>query len=49
MLYVLMKILSHASAKKKTKTFKGFKICTFTGRFQVTSYGSKGVNKEIPL
>ena len=38
---VLMKILSHASAKKKTKMkdkkLKGFKFCTFMGRFQMTS------------
>ena len=30
--------LSHASAEKKTETVQGFKCCTFTGRFQVTSW-----------
>ena len=30
---VLMKILSHASAKKKKKRFKGFKCRTFICRF----------------
>ena len=38
MLCVLMAILSHASVKKKTKKLKGFKIHTFTGCFQVTSW-----------
>ena len=33
----LMKILSHASAKKKTKWLRGFKIHTLNGGFQVTS------------
>ena len=33
MLCVLMKILSHATAKKKTKWLKGFIFCTFIGRF----------------
>ena len=36
MLHVSMKILSHASAKKKTQTVKGVKLCTFIGRFQMT-------------
>ena len=31
-------ILSHASAKKKTKRLKGFKFRTFNYRFQVTSW-----------
>ena len=35
MLCVLMKIVSHASAKKKTERFKGFKFRTVIGRFQV--------------
>ena len=30
-------VLSHASVKKKTQRFKGFKFRTFNGRFQVTS------------
>ena len=37
MLCVLMKILSHASAKTKTKRLKGFKFRTFNCRFEVTS------------
>ena len=41
-LCVLMKILSHASAKKKTKILKGFKFGTFIGRFQMTSWQSRG-------
>ena len=39
---VLMKILSKASAKKKTERLKGFKFCTFIGRFQVTSWQWRG-------
>ena len=35
---VSIKILSHESAKNKTETVKGFKICTFIGRFQVRSW-----------
>ena len=42
---VSMKILSCASAKKKTETITGFKLCTVIGRFQVTSY-SEGVKDE---
>ena len=38
MLCVLMKIFSHASVKKKKKGLKGFRFCTFIGRFQVTSW-----------
>ena len=33
MLCVLMKILSHASAKEKAKRLKGFRFCTFIGVF----------------
>ena len=33
---VLVKLLSHASAKQKTKRLKGFKFCSFVGRFRVT-------------
>ena len=33
-LYILMKIHSHASAKEKTKRLKGFQFCSFIGRFQ---------------
>ena len=33
---VLVKILSHTSAKKKTKRLQGFKFHTFTGHFIVT-------------
>ena len=36
-LCVLMKVLSHASAKKKTKMHKCFKFRTVNGRLQVTS------------
>ena len=38
MLCVVMKVLPHASAKKKTKRLKGVKFHTFSGRFQVTSW-----------
>ena len=37
MLGVLMKTLSHASAKAKTKRLMDFKFRTFNGRFEVTS------------
>ena len=37
MLWVLMKILSHANVKKKTKMPKSFKFRNFIGCFQVTS------------
>ena len=43
-----MKILSHASAKKKTKRLKGFKFRTFIGRFQC-HHGSEGVNQPSLL
>ena len=43
MVCVLMKILSHARAKKKTKRLKVFKFHSFNGRFQVIS-SSEGVN-----
>ena len=42
MLSVLMKILSRASAKKKTKGIKGFTFRTFMGRFQMTSWQWSG-------
>ena len=35
-LSVSIKILSNASAKKKTKRLKGFTFDTFSGRFAVT-------------
>ena len=41
-----MKILSHASAKKKTKRLKGFKFRLFIGRFQCHR-DSEGVNKPF--
>ena len=41
-----MKILSKASAKKKTKRLKAFKFCTFVGCFQVT-HGSEGVKCNV--
>ena len=41
-LCVMMKILSHASVKKKTKRLKGFRFRTFSGCFQVTSWQSRG-------
>ena len=40
MLCVLMKILSHASAKKKTKGLKSFKFRVCIGRFQMTPYNT---------
>ena len=42
MLYLLIKVLSHASAKKKTERLKGFKFCTLIGRFH-RHYGSERV------
>ena len=42
MVCILMKILSHAGAKKKAKRLKGFEFGSFTGRFQVTVV--KGLN-----
>ena len=42
MLCVSMKILSHASAKKKPETIKGVKCYTFIGHFQVTSWQCPG-------
>ena len=38
MLYLLIKVLSHANAKKKTERLKGFKFCTLIGH-----YGSERV------
>ena len=38
MLCVLMKLLSHASGRKKTKRLKGFLFHTFNRRFQITSW-----------
>ena len=35
MLCILVKIISHARVKKKTKRLKGFKFHTFIGHFQV--------------
>ena len=35
MLCLLMKILSHASAKRKTERLKGFEFRTFGNRYQV--------------
>ena len=37
-LCILMKILSHANAKNKTKRLKDFKFCTFVSHSQVTSW-----------
>ena len=45
LLSILMKLLSHVSAKKKTKRLKGFKFRTFIGRFQVTT-DSEAVNES---
>ena len=42
MLRVLMKILSHTSAKKKAKRLKGFKFGAFIGRFQAASWQWRG-------
>ena len=42
MLCILMEILSHASAKKKTKTQKFFKFRTFMGHFQNDLMAVKG-------
>ena len=41
-LCLLMKLLSHSGVKKNTKRFKGFKLGTFIGRFQVTSWRWRG-------
>ena len=41
-LWVLMKTLSHAGAKKKTKRFQHFRLCTFIGCFQVTLWQWRG-------
>ena len=38
MLYIVIKLLSPADTKKKAKRIKGFKLGTFIGRFQVTSW-----------
>ena len=38
LLRVVMKVLSHASAKKKTKRLKGFKVRVCIGSFQVKSW-----------
>ena len=38
MLCVLMKILSHASLKRKTERLKDYKFRTVIGRFHVTSW-----------
>ena len=38
-----MEILSHASVKRKTKRLKGFKFCTFMGRFQNNIMAVKGL------
>ena len=35
---ILMEAFSHANAKKKKKMIKNFKLHTFIGRFQVTSW-----------
>ena len=45
MLWVLMEILSHASAKKQTKRLKSFKFGTFMGRFQVMSWQVTGLRE----
>ena len=46
MLCVLIKSLSHASAKKKTKMLKGFKFGTFIDRFE-GHHGSEGVMVKV--
>ena len=38
MLCVVIKVLSHASAKRKQNGLKGFKFPTFIGHFQATSW-----------
>jgi len=38
MLRVMMKVLSHASARNKMERTEGLKFGTFTGHFQVTSW-----------
>ena len=43
---VLMKILSHASAKRKKKRLKGFEFRTFSGRFQVAVTGLSNLQRE---
>ena len=42
-----MKVLSQASAKKKTKRLKGFKFRTFMGRFQTTSWQWRGYARRL--
>ena len=43
MLYLSIKVLSHANAKKKTERLRGFKFYILIGRF-ISHYGSEGVN-----
>ena len=43
LLCVLMKILSHASAKKKTKRLKGFEFHIITGLFSSYTMAEKGL------
>ena len=47
MLCVLMEILSHASAKKKTKRLEGFIFCTFYGWFSNDVMAVKGLRERI--
>ena len=39
-IYVLVEVLSHVSAKKETETLKGFKFRIFIGHFQADSNGT---------
>ena len=49
MLCGLIKILLHASAKKKTERLKGFKFRTFNGRFSSDIIAVKGLRALLPL
>ena len=40
--FSMLWILAHASAKQKTKMFEGFKLCSFIGHFQATSWQWRG-------
>ena len=47
MLRASIKILSHDSAKITRETVKGFKFCTFIGRFSTDIMAVKGLNKRV--
>ena len=47
MLCALMKVLSHASVKKKTKKLKGFKFHAFYGSFSNDIMAVKGLKNKF--